>query len=472
MNTTPSNTSTSKTNDSIQCKLADLETMSVGRLLWRYSLPAVTGMVVVSLYNVIDRIFIGQGVGPEAISGLAITFPVMNLATAFGVLIGAGASARISIMLGAKRLDRAQLILGNALTLTLLIATIYVCCFGIFLKDILVAFGASAQTLPYAYDFMLYLIPGLLLTNLTFSFNNIQRASGYPRRAMITMLLSALANLILAPIFIFWLDLGIKGAAIATDLSMLGAMVFVMLHFVDKRSTVHFRRGTFHLDRSVVVSIISIGAAPALVNAAACLINFLINAELVKRGGDMAVGAAGIFSTVTQLVVMVVLGICQGMQPIVGYNYGAGKLHRLKHTYWLAVGASTALCVLGSAVGLLFPGLIARVFTVDTELIQVTANALSHALLAFSLAGFQIVSTNFFQSIGQVGKSIFLGLSRQVIFLIPMLLTLPSLWGLNGVWLSFPMSDISATVITAIFIIVQFRTLDRANNDNNMTARP
>lgn len=448
-------------HDSTQGNLTDLGTMSVGKLLWRYSLPAVAGMVVVSLYNVIDRIFIGQGVGPEAISGLAITFPVMNLATAFGVLVGAGASSRISIMLGARRHDQAQLLLGNALTLTLIIATVYVCCFGIFLKDILIAFGASAKTLPYAYDFMIFLLPGLLLTNLTFSFNNIQRASGYPRRAMITMMLSALANLILAPIFIFMLDLGIRGAAIATDLSMLGAMIFVMRHFVDKRSTVHFTSGTYRLRWSVVLSIISIGAAPALVNAAACLINFLINAELVRRGGDMAVGAAGIFSTYTQLIVMVVLGICQGMQPIVGYNYGAGNLHRLKRTYWLAVGSSTALCVAGSAAGLLMPSVIARIFTVDAELIYVTARGLSLALLAFAVVGFQIVSTNFFQSLGQVSKSIFLGLSRQVIFLIPLLLILPKYLGLNGVWLSFPAGDLCATVVTAVMIIWQFRQLDR-----------
>lgn len=455
-------TKTEEDNDSTQGNLRALAEKPVGRLLWQYSLPAVTGMVVVSLYNVIDRIFIGRGVGADAISGLAITFPVMNLATAFGVLIGAGASSRISILLGGQRHKEAANILGNALTLTLIIATCYVCTFGIFLEDILRAFGASDRTLPYAYDFMFTLLPGLLLTNLTFSFNNIQRASGYPRRAMVTMMLSALLNLILAPIFIFGLDLGIRGAALATDLTMLVTMIFVMAHFADRRSTLHFERGTYRLRLSYVLAIISIGAAPALVNAASSLINFLINNELVARGGDMAVGAAGIFSTYASLIVMVMIGICQGMQPIVGYNYGAGKLHRLNRAYRLALYATTTLSVAGCIFGVFCPGLIARAFTVDQTLIDVTTNGMSIAMMAFAVVGFQVVTTNFFQAIGKVGKSIFLGLSRQVIFLIPLLLTLPKHFGLNGVWMSFPLSDLCATIVTAIMIVWQFRQLSKA----------
>ena len=446
-------------NQSTQGNLRALAERPVGRLLWEYSLPAVVGMVVVSLYNVIDRIFIGRGVGADAISGLAITFPVMNLATAFGVLIGAGASSRVSIMLGAGRKKDASIVLGNSLVLTLLIATCYVACFGIFLEDILRAFGASERTLPYAYDFMSWLLPGLLLTNLTYSFNNIQRASGYPLRAMVTMLLSALLNLILAPIFIFWLDMGIKGAALATDITMAVTMVFVMLHFLDRRSVLHFERGTFGLRWRFILGIISIGAAPALVNAAASLINFLINTELVRRGGDMAVGAAGIFSTYTSLIVMVIIGICQGMQPIVGYNYGAGRYERLRRTYMLALISTTILSAAGCIFGVFCPDLIARAFTVDASLISVTANGMSIAMVAFAVVGFQIVTTNFFQAIGKVGKSIFLGLSRQVLFLIPLLLTLPRVYGLDGVWMSFPFSDLVATIVAAALIIYQFRRL-------------
>lgn len=440
--------------------VARLVKAPVGRLLWEYALPAVTGMAVMSLYNVIDRIFIGQGIHPNAIAGLAVTFPVMNLATALGVLIGAGSAARVSIMLGARRIDIAERILGNALVMTIVIGLIYVAGFAIFLDDILIAFGASENTLPYAHDFMAWLLPGLLLTNLSFSFNNIQRASGYPKRAMWTMIISALINLALAPIFIFGLELGIRGAALATDIAMVFTLVYVMWHFADRRSTLHFVRGTFRIDWHIIAGIISIGAAPALVNAAASMINMMVNNSLLHYGSDAAVGAAGIFTTYTSLIVVVILGICQGMQPIVGYNYGAGRYDRLNRAYSLSVWISTALCIVGCGIGLAFPELIARIFTSDSELIEVTAHGLRIAITAFAVVGFQIVSTNFFQSIGLAPQSIVLSLSRQVFFLIPLLLILPGYFGLNGVWMSFPISDLLATIVTTIMIGRRFRIIN------------
>jgi putative MATE family efflux protein len=445
------------TDSSIDSKLSRLETGSVGRLLWSYSLPAVAGMVVTSLYNVIDRVFIGRGVGPDAISGLAITFPLMNLATALGVLIGVGSSSRISILLGAKQHARAARVLGNALTMTIIVAIVYISVFALFLDDILRAFGASDRTLPYAHDFISFLLPGLLMTNLTYSLNNVQRASGYPRRAMVTMMLSALANVILAPIFIFGLDMGIRGAAIATDIAMALAFIFVLVHFLDKKSTLHFEPGTYRPERQIVMSIISIGAAPALVNAAGCLINIIINKSLYYYGGDTAIGAAGIFTTVSSLIAMIIIGICQGMQPIVGYNYGAGHMDRLKRAYWLTVIASSIICTIGWAFSRFFSDIIAEIFTSDAELIKVTARAVQIAMAVFFVVAFQIVSTNFFQSIGKAGKSIFLSLTRQVLFLIPLLLTLPRFFGLEGVWMSFPCSDLVATIVTAAFIFHQFR---------------
>lgn len=440
----------------------------MGRLLWHYSLPAVAGMVIVSVYNVIDRIFIGHAVGSDAIAGLAITFPVMNLATAFGILVGAGAAARVSILLGQGRHDRAQQVLGNALVLTLIIGTLYVTAFGIWLDDILRAFGASARTLPYAHDFMAVLLPGCLLMNLTYGFNNIQRASGYPRRAMLAMVLSAGINLVFAAWFIFGLDMGIRGAALASDVAMASAAAFVLWHFCRRDSTVRFTRGIYRLQWSVIVSIVSIGAAPALVNAAGCLINVIINNALYRHGGDAAVGAAGIFTTYTQLLCMVVIGICQGMQPIVGYNYGAGLYRRLRRAYWLAVGASTLLCTLGSIGGFSLPSLIAQTFTGDEDLIRTTVQCLRTALWAFAMVGFQVVSTTFFQSIGQAAKSIFLSLTRQVLFMIPLLLTLPAVLGLQGVWMSFPISDTLATVITAAMMIWQLRRMQQPR----LTPRP
>lgn len=439
--------------------ITELATGKVGRLLWKYSLPSVVGMTVASLYNVIDRIFIGQNVGHEAIAGLAITFPVMNLSTALGVLIGAGSSARVSMLLGAGRRDEAERTLGSALLLTAIIGTIYVSCFGIWLEDILRAFGASDVTLPYAYAFMSVLLPGLLIMNFTFSFNNIQRASGYPQRAMMTMVYSALINVFLAWLFIFPLDLGIAGAAWATVLATTCAFVFVFRHFFRKSSTVHFRRGIYTLRWKTVWPILAIGSAPFAVNVAGCLVNVIINRSLLLYGGDDAVGAAGIFTTVTQLVVMVVLGICQGMQPIVGYNYGAGKIRRSIKAYWLAVAAATVLCVLSSAAGVAFPETLARAFTNHPRLIEVTGTCLSTSMLAFSLVGFQIVSTNFFQSIGKAGESLLLGLARQVIFLIPLLLWLPTVFHLNGVWMAFPISDTIATIATAALIFWQLRKL-------------
>lgn len=444
-------------------KLDELATEPVGRLLWRYSLPAVVGMLVMSLYNVIDRIFIGQGVGAEAITGLAITFPVMNVASALGVLIGAGASARISIMLGANDHHGARLVLGNSLTLIMVIAVAYLTVFAIFLDDILVAFGASEASLPYAHDFMSYLLPGMLMMNLSFSFNNIMRASGYPVRAMVTMFIGAGCNVVLAPIFIFVLGWGIKGAAIATDISMTVSMLFVMGHFMMPGSTLHFTRGIFRLRWKIVIGIVSIGAAPSLVNFASCFINVIINKSLYHYGGDTAIGAAGIFTTYTSLLCMVVVGICQGMQPIIGYNYGAGQLHRLKRAYWLAVAVATAIVSSGAAFGLSFPSVIARAFTVDAGLIAATDRALSLSLLAFFFVGFQIISTTFFQSIGQAGKSIFLSLTRQVLFLIPLLLLLPRYLHLDGVWLSFPSSDIIATVVTASMMWWQLRKMSGWN---------
>lgn len=440
-------------------RLNELATVSPGKLLWQYSLPAVVGMLVMSLYNVVDRIYIGRGVGADAISGLAITFPVMNLSAAFGVLIGAGASTRISILLGAGDLKGAARVLGNALTLTLSIGVAYVSLFGLFLKDILVAFGAGPATLPYAYDFLVHLLPGMLMINLTFSFNNIIRSSGYPLRAMFTMIIGAVLNVALAPLFIFYFDMGIKGAAIASDISMTISMIFVMAHFCRKNVTVHFQKGTYRPNRRIIWAIISIGAAPSLVNAASCLINILINKSLVSYGSDLAVGAAGIFVTYTSLLTTFVLGMCLGMQPIVGYNYGAGNLHRLKRTFYLAAGVATGICTAGCLFGLFFPGLIACTFTTDATLIDVTVNALRHSLPMFWMVGFQIISTAFFQSIDKAGKSIILSLVRQVIFLIPLLIILPRHFGLNGIWLSFPTSDCIATLVTIVLIAWQMRRL-------------
>ena len=441
--------------------LNNLATRPVGRLLWEYSLPAVVGMLVMALYNIVDRVFIGQVVGPEAIAGMALTFPLMNITTAIGVLVGVGASTRISILMGRQDKPRAELMLGNATTLTFINGATYIAFFAIFMDPILRLFGAGDVTLPYARSYMLWVLPGLLLTNIAFGLNNVLRATGYPTRAMMTMIIGAVTNVILDAVLVLWLDMGMVGAAIATDIAMAVSAWFVVSHFFRQGVNLGFRRHTFGLRLGIIADIVSIGAAPCIVNVASCLINALINRALVAHGGDMAIGAAGIFVTFTSLLTTIVLGICMGLQPIIGYNYGAGLLPRLRRAFWLAVGVSSLICIAGSIFGLAWPGLVARAFTADDFLIGQTVFCLRHCLWAFSVVGFQIIATCFFQSIGAPAKAMFLSLTRQVIFLIPLILWLPGQMGVKGVWLSFPISDLLATAVTAIMIIYQFRQIDR-----------
>lgn len=436
-----------------------LATGPIGRLLWEYSIPAVVGMLVMSLYNVVDRVFIGQGVGPDGITGLTITFPVLNISAAIGVLIGAGASAKVSIFLGAKDKRGAELTLGNSLTLILINACIYLTLMRLLLDDILSLFGADAAALPYAHDYMAWILPGMLVMNVGFSLNNVMRSSGYPIKAMVAMFIGAGLNVVLDALFIFVLDMGIMGAALATDIAMAAFTVYVLYHFCSKKSTLHFTRSSFRLNRKIIIGIIGIGAAPSLVNFASCFINIIINTKLYAYGGNISVAAAGIFSTFASLLVMAVVGICQGMQPIVGYNYGAGNLHRLRKAFWLTVGWSTGIVMAGFAFAQLFPEVIARAFNNDPHLIEVTAGGMRKAMSSFFVVGFQIVATTFFQSIDKVGQSIFLSLSRQVIFLIPLLIIMSGWLGLDGIWLSFPISDLLATVVTIVLICIQFRKL-------------
>ncbi|MBQ6278092.1 MAG: MATE family efflux transporter [Muribaculaceae bacterium] len=444
-----------------QNRLNELDKAPIGKLLFKYSLPSVVGMVVMSLYNIIDRMFIGQGVGPDAIAGLAITFPVMNISAAFGVLIGGGAGARTSIVLGQGKKRTAELILGNSLVMTLVFGTFYIGLFAIFMDEVLILFGASKTSLPYARDFMMYILPGLMFNNLTFSFCNIMRATGYPKKAMWANFIGAGLNVILAPIFIFGLKWGIKGAAIATDLSMLVSMIYVQIHFFSPKSEIHYSRGIYRLSAAILLPIIAVGAAPCIVNTAGCVINAILNNTVFKYGGDSSVAAMGIFMTFSQLAIMFVIGVCMGMQPIVGFNYGAKRFDRLKRAYWLTVGVSTIVCFLATIASVFFPKYVAMIFTTDSNLIAACEHAMPIANIVFWIAGFQIVTTNFFQSLGEATKSIFMSLSRQVIFLLPFLLILPPIFKLDGVWYSFPVSDLLAALIGMVLLIIEMRKINR-----------
>lgn len=439
-------------------RLRELATAPVGKLLLRYSLPAIVGTVVMALYNIIDSVVIGHAIDdPNVVAGIAVTFPVMNLATALGMLIGAGAATRVSIVMGQNDKKQAELILGNSVLLTIIIGVCYMTAFAIWLNPILHLFGASPNSLPYAREFLLWVLPGMVLMNLTFSYNNVMRATGYPGRAMATNLIGAGLNLILAPLFLFIFKWGIRGAAIATDISMLVTAFFVMAHFFKKKSTLHFKRGTFHFVWPVIRSVLYIGMAPFLINVAGSVINAIVNTSLLRYGGDNAIAAVVVFNRFVTIFIFVVIGICQGMQPILGYNYGARKLDRLWRTLFLAAVSAVIITSIGSLTGYFLPEPIARMFMQDPQQISCAVNCLKITTITFWLVGFQIVATNFFQSLGMAGKAVFLSLTRQILFMIPLLLILPPHYGLDGVWSCFPISDAVATIVAALMLIWQIR---------------
>lgn len=429
-----------------------LEHEKISRLLIHYAIPAVIGTMVNALYNIVDRIYIGQGVGALAIAGLTLTFPILLFLQAFGMLVGAGAATRISIHLGRKANDMAEKILGNAFTLTFIFAALTIIPSMIFLDDLLIWFGGSEQTIPYAKDYLYITIPGNLLATLSFSFNAVMRASGYPKKAMVTMMIGAVLNVILDPIFIFWFDMGIKGAAVATVISMLVSAVYVMSHFVNKKSIVRFHTKYFKPELPVVLSILTIGISPFAMQMAGSMVSVLMNHALKKYGGDLAIGANGIITSVAMLLVMLIIGIVQGMQPIVGFNYGAGLHKRVQETLRLVIITSTVITGAGCLCSWLFPETIVRAFTNDPVLVEISANGLRLTLFSFVVVGSQIAISQFFQSIGVAWKAMFLSLSRQVLFLIPAIFTLPPLFGLDGVWYASPLSDIIAAVTAWLFL--------------------
>ncbi len=439
-----------------------LEYENIGRLLLMYAIPAVVGTMVNSLYNIVDRMFIGHGVGPLAISGLTLTFPILLFLQAFGMLVGSGAATRVSIFLGRKENDSAEHVLGNALTLTFIITIITVIPSMIYMEDLLRLFGGSEQTIPYATEYLYIVIPTTLLTSLSFGFNAVMRASGYPNKAMITMLIGAVINTILDPIFIFWFDLGIRGAAFATVIAMAASTAFVMSHFFSKDSLIRFRKKYLKLERKIVISIITIGISPFAMQLAGSLVNVIMNNALQTYGGDLALGANGIITSIAMLLVMLIIGIAQGMQPIVGFNYGAGHHHRVMETLRLVIITATCIMGVGWICSQLFPEFLVKGFTTDPELVAIAANGLRLNLGMLIVVGSQITISQFFQSIGIAWKAIFLSLTRQFLYLIPVIIFLPPYLGLDGVWYSGPISD-GLAAITAWLFLWQFARKTKMN---------
>lgn len=439
-----------------------LGTESIGKLLMQYAVPAIIAMTAASLYNMVDSIFIGHGVGTMAISGLALTFPLMNLAAAFGSLVGVGASTLISVKLGQKDYDTAQRVLGNVFVLNILLGVVFTVVVMIFLDPILYFFGGSEQTIGYARDYMQIILLGNVITHLYLGLNAVLRSSGHPQKAMYATIATVVINTILDPVFIYGFGWGIRGAAIATIVAQLLSLIWLFKLFTNREELLHFHRGIFKLKRKIVFDSLAIGLSPFLMNLAACFIVILINQGLKKHGGDLAIGAFGIVNRLVFIIVMIVMGLNQGMQPIAGYNFGAQQYGRVNKVLKLTILYATIVTTFGFLVGVLVPDFVVSVFTSDAELVELSAKGLRIVVMFFPIIGFQMVTSNFFQSIGMAGKAIFLSLTRQMLILLPCLLILPHFFGVAGVWYSMPISDILASLIALVMLVMQFRKFKAA----------
>lgn len=442
----------------------ELGTERIRKLLMQYSVPAIIAMTASSLYNMVDSIFIGQGVGPLAISGLALTFPLMNLSAAFGAMVGVGAATMISMRLGQRDYDTAKQVLGNVVVLNTIIGIVFAVVMLLFLDPVLYFFGASEATLPYAREYMEIILLGNVVTHMYLGLNAVLRAAGHPRKSMYATIITVILNAILDPLFIFVFDWGIRGAAIATILAQIISLSWQLKILSNKEELLHFRRGIYRLKRKIVDNILSIGMSPFLMNLAACLIAIIINKGFKTYGGDLMIGAYGITNRLAFIFVMIIMGLNQGMQPIAGYNYGARQYDRVLRVLRLTLMGATAVSVCAFVVGELMPSVAVRLFTTDAELAGLAATGMRLSFMMFPIVGFQMVATNFFQSLGMASKAIFLSLSRQLLFLLPGLLLLPHLfadytsWEASwGVWCAIPLSDLLSAIVTLVLLISQLR---------------
>ena len=451
-------------SDNKQAALA-LGTKPVGQLLWQYALPAIVAMSASSLYNIIDRAMIGQLVGAEAIAGLGITFPFMNLSAAFGAAVGVGSSASISVKLGQRDYPTAQNLLGNTITLNLIIGFSFMVICLMFLDPILLFFGASDVTLPYAREFMTIILLGNMVTHMYFGLNAVLRAAGKPKHAMYSVLFTVAMNIALVVAFVWWFRWGIRGAALATVTSQTIALCWQIYLFSNKNEILHFKQGIYKLKKRLVSNIIAIGISPFLMNVTSSIIVIVMNNQFVRYGGDMAVGAYSIANSVVMMFFMFVMGVCQGMQPIVGYNYGAEKYVRMLRCLFMAIACATAILLVGWGLSMLFPTEIARIFTTDATLIDLAARGIRLDMLMFFVVGSQATITHFFQSIGKVKVSIFLSLSRQLILLLPMAYLFPLFWGLDGVWYSMPASDFLSFAMTIPMLMWYMKKFKAAKSE-------
>ena len=445
----------------------ELGTEKIGKLLKQYALPAIIAQTASSLYNMVDSIFIGQGVGPLAISGLAVTFPLMNLSVAFGTLVGAGAATMLSVLLGQKNYKGANKVLSSVVSLNIIIGLIFMALTLLFIDPILYFFGASSNTLPYAKEYITIILIGNVITHLYFGLNAAMRSSGNPKKAMGLTIFTVVFNTILDPIFIFVLDMGIAGAAWATVIAQTAALVVVMHHFSDRNKPFHFEKGIISLDWRVAKDSMAIGLGPFLMNSAACLVTLFINQQLRKYSGDLGIGAYGITNRFVFMFIMICMGLNQGMQPIAGYNFGARQYSRVKEVFWHTVKWATVVTTICFIIGMFFPHLAAGIFTHDQELLDQAARSMRLLTAFFPIVGFQMISTNFFQSLGMVKKSVILSLARQILFLIPLIYFLPLWLESDGIWISFPISDLMATLLSIYMLGRLFGKFNKLNDGDD-----
>jgi len=431
----------------------ELGTEKISVLLKKYAIPAIIAMTATSIYNLVDAIYIGHGLGAFAISGLAITFPFMNIQAAFGTLVGIGAATILSVLLGQKNYKMAEKVLGNVVMLNLVIGSLLSVVCLIFINPILGFFGASTNTLPYAKDYMVVLLAGNLISCMYWSFNAILRAAGHPKQAMASTIMTVCINAALDPVFIFVLHMGIRGAAVGTLLAQTIALVYLVKILSNKSEVVHLEKGIYKFNKKIDKEILNIGLSPFLMNIVASGVIVIINLQLKRYGGDIFIGAYGIVNRIAFLFLMVVFGFNQGLQPIVGYNYGAQQKERVIEGLKLTLFMAEIVMLTGFLLSQIIPKVLVGAFTTDPDLVKIAVTALKFTMLAFPVITIQAVGSNFFQSLGKSRIALFLSLSRQLIFFVPLLFIMPLIKGTEGVWMAFPLADTLAAIITAITLL-------------------
>jgi len=442
-------------------RTTELGTQPVNSLLWKYAFPAIIAMTAVSLYNIVDSIYIGHGCGALALGALTVAKPFMDICAAFGSLVGVGASSLLAIYLGEKDYERANRVLGNVIVMNIILSAVVMAVGLIWLDPILMAFGASEDTLGYAHEYMEIILYGNILTHIYFGLNAMLRSAGHPRFSMTATIVAVIINIILDPIFIFGLDMGVRGAALATVISQGVAVVWQFTKFMDKNELVRFHRGIWRLNRHITLRALAIGMSPFLYNIAHCFVVIIINNQLKNFGGDMAIASYGVINRLTFVFAMMVMGLNQGMQPIAGYNYGAKQYDRVLQSFYLTCAYATGVMAVVFILGECFPELVTRMFTHDPVLISQTIKPMRIICSTMLIIGFQMVTGNLFTSIGKAGKAIFLSLTRQVLYLIPLALYLPMLFAnpLDGVWWSIPVSDTLSAITAVIVLLTSLRNL-------------